>query len=319
MDLSLADIRLIRRIAERGRMAEVAREFKLSPASVSARLKAAEDSLGAPLFLRTTRSLSLTEEGRRFLAASATVLQAWDSLSEAVRGQGEEMAGPIRITAPYDLGSAHIAPVLERFQAEFPQVVIDLHLDDALVDVVGGGFDIAVRAGALPDSRLKARTICSGQRVVVAAPDYLRQAGTPRTPWDLSAHRCIVRRVGSVIVDDWPFLVDGSVVAVRVPPALIANDGAQTRRWAVSGAGIALKGLLDVIEDVAAGRLELLLQAWEPPPIPLHLVSPPRSPEPRRVSLLKDRLLAYFQSLHYEAPGQQADRSANTTPKKTLS
>ncbi|GAB3452135.1 LysR family transcriptional regulator [Insolitispirillum peregrinum] len=306
MDLTLSDIRLIRKIAERGRMADVARELRLSPASVSARLKAAEDSLGAPLFLRTTRSLSLTEEGRRFLAASDGLVSAWEGLGKAVRGQQDEMAGPIRITASYDIGASHIAPVLQAFQADFPGVVLDLHLDDAVVDVVGGGFDIAIRSGALPDSRLKVRHLARGRRLVVASPAYLVTAGTPRTPWDLAEHRCIVRRAGGVVVDDWYFEQDGRTVAVRVPLSLITNDGAQTRRWALAGAGIALKSWLDVAEDLQAGRLVSLLPDWMLPAMPLHLVSPPRSPEPRRVTVLKERLIAHFQTLNsfsYPATG----------------
>lgn len=306
MDLSLADIRLIHRIAERGRMAEVARELKLSPASVSARLKSAEDLLGAPLFLRTTRSLSLTEEGRRFLSASEELLVSWEKLGQAVRGHNEEMAGPIRITAPSDIGSNHIAPLLYAFQDEFPKVVIDLHLDDAMVDVVADAFDIAIRTGVLPDSRLKARTICEGRRVIVASPGYLEKAGRPETPWDLSKHRCIARRVGGVVVDEWPFLSEGRPVAVRVPPSLISNDGAQTRRWAVAGAGLAFKGGIDVYPDLRAGRLVTVLDDWETLPMPLHLVSPPRSPEPRRVSVLKERILSYFNTLHHSACNTEA-------------
>lgn len=302
MSCEIEDVRLIQRIAALGRMAEVARETGLSPATVSARLKAVEERLGVRLFLRTTRSLALTEEGRRFVEAGDRVLAEWEGLIRAMRGHGEEMIGPIRVTAPQDTGVQHMAPLLDAFQREFPDVSIDLNLDDALVDLVGGGFDIALRTGDLRDSRLKVRHLLAAPRVIVASPGYLAMAGRPETPGDLLRHRCICRRVGGLVVDEWPFMMDGAPASVRVRAALMANDGAQTRRWALDGAGLALKSWLDVAHDLHNGRLVSVLDDWRTAPLRLSMVTPPRAPEPRRVSVLKDRVVAYFNALTAACP-----------------
>ncbi len=297
MSLALDDIRLLRRIAEVGRMAAVARETKLSPATISARLKAAEEHLGVRLFLRTTRSLSLTEEGRRFMAASERLVGEWEALAEAVRGGGAPFAGLIRVTSPYDLGMQHVAPLLEAFQRQHPQVAVDLELTDAVVDLVAGGVDLAIRVGSLADSGLRARRLVSTRMVVVAAPAYLERAGTPRTPADLARHRCIVRRSGDRLVDEWSFFGDGQAMAVRVRPSLVCNNGAQTRQWAVAGAGLTNKACIDIADDVRAGRLVKVLEDWAPPPHPLMLVSPPQRLEPMRVAALRDRLVSRFAAL----------------------
>lgn len=297
MSLALEDIRLLRRIAEVGRMAAVARETKLSPATISARLKAAEEHLGVRLFLRTTRSLSLTEEGRRFMAASERLVGEWESLADAVRGGGAPLAGLIRVTAPFDLGMQHVAPLLEDFQRDHPQVVVDLDLTDAMVDLVAAGVDLAIRGGSLADSGLRARRLAATRPVVVAAPAYLERAGRPESPPDLARHRCIVRRSGDRLVDEWSFQRDGEPLVVRVRPALVCNNGAQTRQWAVAGAGLTTKICVDVVDDVRAGRLVKVLEDWSPPPLPLMLVSPPQRLEPMRVAALRDRLVTRFAAL----------------------
>lgn len=301
MSLDLSDIRLLRRIAELGRMAAVARETGLSPATVSARLKGAEESLGVRLFLRTTRSLSLTEEGRRFMAASERLVTDWESLGEAVRGGEAALSGMIRITAPFDLGTQHVAPLLEAFQREHPQVTVDLDLDDALVDLVSGGFDLAIRGGVPADSRLRVRRIGSIRPVVVAAPSYIAEHGAPQVPADLAHHRCIVRRSGDRLADEWCFARGAEHPVVRVRPVLVSNNGGQTRRWALAGAGLAIKSCLDVLDDVRAGRLVKVLEGWEPSPLPLMLVSPPQRLEPARVAALRERLVACFARLEEAA------------------
>lgn len=291
----LDNLRLFLTILEKGSLAAAAREAGLSPATVSERLAALEAHYGTRLLNRTTRALGLTEEGRMLAEGARRLLADTDALAARMKFGIERIAGPIRLSAPVDLGRARIAPVLEAFQAAHPDVTFDLHLHDGYVDIAGQGLDLAIRFGDLADSSLRARRLTTSRRLICAAPDYLRRCGTPEHPADLAGHNCLLMRFGAEIDRLWPFLVNGQVERHAVRGNRVANDGALVRHWAVTGQGIVRKSEWDVAEDIRAGRLVPILQAFAMPGLALQAVFPEGRTEQRRIRLLLDALVMAFQ------------------------
>ncbi|WP_417580858.1 LysR family transcriptional regulator [Pelagibacterium sp.] len=293
--MNLSNLRLFLRIVEKGGLAAAGREVGLSPASVSERLSALEHHYGATLLNRTTRAISLTEEGKALVAGARRLLAEADELESRVRLGAEKISGPIRISAPEDLGRQKIVPIVDAFLTENPEVVIDLNLTDGYIDLVGQGIDLAVRHGSLADSSLKARSLGTNRRIVCAAPSYLAAHGTPSHPNDLSTHDCIVMRFGQNLDREWSFLVDGEQRSVMVRGRRIANDGGMVRQWCRDGFGLALKSVRDVEDDILDGTLVEVLGDFSAGTTGLQIVYPPSAVQPRRVRLLIDRIAAAFQ------------------------
>src|SRR6266567_4753136 len=258
----LDNLVLFLRIVEKGGLAPAGRELGLSPASVSERLAALERYYGAALLHRTTRAVSLTDEGRLLVQGARRLLAEADDLEALIRLGVNKISGPIRLSAPIDLGRSHVVPMLDAFLAENPEVSIDLNLTDGYVDLVGQGQDLAIRYGELADSTLRVKRLANNRRVVCASPAYLRDQGRPQHPDDLADHACILMRFGLTIDRDWPFLVDGKVRRVAVRGRRIAKDGGLVRDWCLNGYGVARKSLWDVDADLKAGTLVELLQEF---------------------------------------------------------
>lgn len=290
----LDNLNLFLTIAEKGSLVAAARETGLSTTTVSERLAALETHYGVVLFNRTTRSISLTEAGRTLIDGARNILSEVSDLDSRIRHGAETLSGPIRVSAPIDLGREIISRVIAQFTAENPDVTIDLSLSDGYVDLVGQGFDIAIRFGAIADTSLRLRGLGSFQRLVCAAPAYLEQHGTPEHPADLSGHNCLVMRFGGTLDNMWEFLLDDKIERIPVSGNRIVNDGALIRRWALDGHGIVLKSELDVGPDVRSGKLVALLQPHMPLPIPLQMLFPPGRSRPRRVSALSEKLRKAF-------------------------
>lgn len=282
----LDSLKLFLRIVEKGGLAAAGREVGLSPASVSERLAALENYFGVSLLVRTTRAISLTDEGRALVDGARRLLAEADELESRVRWGSERIAGPIRMTAPEDLGRRSILPVIDAFLAAHPAVTIDLNLTDGYVDLVGQGMDIAVRHGRLADSGLRAKSLGDNRRIVCAAPSYLAAAGAPAHPDDLSGHDCIVMRFGQNIDREWTFLVEGKPYKVQVRGRRVANDGGLVRQWCKQGFGIALKSIRDIEEDLASGELVELLKDYSAGTTALQIVYPQSAVQPRRVRML---------------------------------
>ena len=286
----LDNLRLFTTIAEKGSLVAAARETGFSTTTVSERLAALEDYYGVVLFNRTTRSISLTEEGRLLLDGAKTVLNEVSDLDTRIRHGAETLSGPIRISAPIDLGRNIVAPVISRFIEENPAVMVELALSDGYIDLVGQGFDLAVRFGNVEDSSLRLRSLGSFQRLVCAAPSYLEENGTPQLPEDLTDHNCLVMRFGATLDNVWEFGSGPRRKRVTVRGSHVVNDGWLIRSWALAGRGIVLKSQLDVGEDIQAGKLVSLLKHHLPPPTPLQMMFPPGRARPRRVKALADHL-----------------------------
>ena len=293
----LDNLRVFTIISEKGSLVAAARETGMATTTISERLAALEGHYGVVLFNRTPRSLSLTDEGRTLLEGAKSVLSEVADLDTRVRHGAETLSGPIRISAPIDLGRSIISQAISTFTAENPAISTELSLSDGYVDLVGQGFDLAVRFGNVSDSSLRVRNLGAYQRLVCAAPAYLEKHGAPTTPDDLSGHNCLVMRFGDTLDNVWEFGTGPKHHQVTVRGNKVVNDGWLIRSWALAGHGIGLKSELDVAEDVRSGALVSLLKDHLPPAKPLQMMFPPSRAQPRRVTAFADHLRATISGL----------------------
>ncbi|GAB5387453.1 MAG: LysR family transcriptional regulator [Alphaproteobacteria bacterium] len=277
-------------IIEKGSLTAAARESGLSPTTVSERLATLESHYGTVLLNRTTRSLSLTEAGRTLVEGARQVLDEVEDLEGRIRYGAQHLTGPIRFSAPSDLGRNLVATAVSDFIARHPGIRIELMLSDGYVDFVGQGLDLALRFGQITDSSLRLRALPPVRRIVCASPDYLKRHPTPVQPDDLADHNCLLMRFGETLDNVWPI---GS--AQKLPPQTvkgdrISNDGAVVRQWAIDGHGLAYKAQIDVLDDLASGRLTEVLQDYTAQPTPLQIMFPPGRAQPVRIRHFADFL-----------------------------
>ncbi len=286
------EMEVFTRVIDLGGFSAAAREFGLSPSGVSKLVSRLEARLGARLVNRSTRRLQLTPEGEAFYDRAVRILS---DIAEAEReaAAGAAPRGHLRVNCNVPFGRLYLAPLLPRFLAAYPEVTVDLVLSDTVVDLLEERADIAVRVGPLRDSSLVARRLGASRMVVVASPEYLARRGVPREPADLAQHAGIGwsfrRSVGA-----WPFLAGGQVESILPPIAARAGDGETARALAVGGAGIARLGLFHVRDDIEAGRLMPVLEAFNPGDLEeinaIYLGQ--KGPLPARVRALVDFLAA---------------------------
>jgi len=267
--LDLNDVLTFARVVRAGSFTAAARELGVQKSSVSRRVSALEEHLGARLLQRTTRALRLTDEGRVFYDHCQRALAELQDAEEALGGMGARPRGLLRITAPLSFG--FLGPIVAAFLQRWPEVEIELVCTDRVVDLVEEGFDVAIRAGKLPDSSLIARRVGSLPRFLVASPSYLRRRRTPRTPADLAAHDCVsfgARR------SPWLLQSEGASIEVAVASRLLVNDYDLLRQTIVAGLGIGLLPEPDCVQPLADGRLKRVLPAWTGVETPIHAVYP---------------------------------------------
>lgn len=290
MDL-LSHMQIFVDIADHGSLVSVARARKLAPSAVTASLQRLEEHVGAMLVVRSTRNLSLTSEGQDFLERCRRVLEEADNAVESVSAEGV-LKGPIRLTCINDFGRARLAALIDGFLARHPDVRIDLSLSDRVVDLIEGGFDLAIRTGPLVDSRLKAKLLLRGGRSVCASPAYWDAHGRPARPEELADHNCLVQSRTSRPQSVWSFLDAGKKVSVSVSGDRTADDGGLLREWAVAGGGVVLKSDYDVVNDLRAGRLEAVLPEFADQDVNLYAVHVAGRHPTRRGQSFIDYLIA---------------------------
>ncbi|MCG2584822.1 LysR family transcriptional regulator [Massilia sp. TS11] len=260
MQLDLTDVALFVRVCATRKLGQAGREFGLSPAATSARIAQLEQHLGARLLHRTTRSVTLTQDGEAFLDKATQLLDAAAQAEAAVGRGAEAPQGLLRVAASVSFGRQHIVPALADFLAQYPGIRLDLRLSDTIIDMAANGIDVAVRIGPLRDSAMVARVLAKNRLLLVAAPAYLAAHGTPATPHDLLGHQCLVLDSAH----PWPMrLRDGSVVKLDVGGRFRSDNGEALRDAAVAGLGIALQSSWAVYQQVRGGSLVQVLADWE--------------------------------------------------------
>lgn len=276
-------------VIDLGSFSAAARKLNLTPSAVSRTLDRIEARLGVRLLLRSTRTLSLTAEGRSYLNAARRILADLDDAEQQIADQGLPR-GRLKISAALSHGRLCIVPLLGEFARLYPHILVDVSLTDALVDVANGEADVAIRFGPLSDSSLTARKLGETHRVVVASPAYLARAGTPETPEDLHRHNCLsfnFRRAEPV----WPFRRDGQDFALSVKGTIEANNGETLGQLAEQGVGITRVGAFSVADALGDGRLVPLLEAFNPGDVEvIHAVFVGGSNVPARIRVFVDFL-----------------------------
>lgn len=289
----LASLALFAKVVQHRSFTAAANEVKLAKSAVSKRITLLEERLGVRLLTRTTRKLSLTEDGVRYYEHCAKLLAAAEAAEDAVAGASTAVRGIVRVNAPVTFAHMFLADALAAFLAKNPDVDIQLSADDRLVDVVEGGFDLVIRIGRLAESSLVARRLSTDRLVVCASPAYLAAHGRPEVPGDLIGHNCLhyslVSREG-----EWRFRGAGGAYNVAVSGNFSASDGSTIRRAAIAGLGLAVLPSFMVAADVKAGRLELVLEGARRAEIGIHAMFPSRRQLPARTKLLLDHLGAWF-------------------------
>jgi len=275
-------------VATKGSLTAAANAEGVAPAVIGRRIDALEERLGVKLLVRTTRRITLTHEGSAFLEDCQRILTELATAEASVTEGGVKAAGHLRITAPAGFGRRHVAPLVPRFLGLHPDVSLSLNLSDRVVDIVNEGFDCAVRVGDLPDSSLVSVRLADNRRMCVATPEYLKRHGAPKTPAELSKHRCLLLSSESSQPRGWVFTVDTKVIHIRPAGTLDCSDGQVLHDWCAQGLGIAWRSTWEVQDEVSDGRLIAVLEEFAAPPNGVYAVFPQRKHLPLRVRLWID-------------------------------
>ncbi|WP_180683834.1 LysR family transcriptional regulator [Tepidicella baoligensis] len=288
-------------VAARGTLTAAARSEGVAPAIVGRRLDALEAYLGVKLLVRTTRRLTLTHEGAAFLEDCQRLLTDLANAEASVSAGGMKATGHLRLTAPAGFGRRHVAPLVPLFRERHPDVTISLNLSDRVIDLAAEGYDCAVRVGDLPDSSLVSVRLADNRRLCVATPRYLKQHGLPRHPNDLVHFDCLTLSSDASQTRGWAFQLPpgadgkgGALIHLRPGGPLDCSDGQVLHEWCLAGYGIAWRSIWEVESDIAAGRLQSVLDDFAAPPNGIYAVFPQRKHLPLRVRLWIDFLKAHY-------------------------
>jgi len=264
-------IQIFVKVAETGGFAAAARAQGLSPPGVTRAIAQLEARLGTRLFVRTTRSVRLTESGTRFLADARRILADLAEAEDAAVGSHATPRGEIRITAPVLFGRMYITPILGDFLDRYAGVSAQTLFVDRVVHLMDEGQDVAIRIGELADSSLTAIRVGEVRRVMFAAPEYLAAYGLPQHPADLADHR-LIQSLGLGTSGDWPFVEDGKALSVRLAPQLGMNTNDAVIELALKGWGASRLLSYQIAPYLADGRLQFILSDYEQPPVPIHVI-----------------------------------------------
>jgi DNA-binding transcriptional LysR family regulator len=284
----LEDLTTFVEVADAGGVTPAARRLGLSKSIVSRRLARLEADLGVQLLSRSTRGAALTEAGATFREHAARVAAELDNARDTLAPEGE-LCGRLRLATPLSFGPTHIAPVLAELARRHPQLHIHASYADRFVDLIGEGFDAAIRVGFLPDSNLVARRVAPLRGKFVASPDYIRVHGAPRTPDELLEHEALMQ--GTEI---WRVVVDGKIRNVNVRGRFKADNGEALTAAALAGVGIAALPDFLIDQHIAAGALVPVLADYPLPEAGIYVIRPPGDFPPRKVRALIELMIERF-------------------------
>lgn len=277
-----------------GSLSAAARELDLTPPAISKRLAQLESRLKVRLLNRTTRRISLTNEGEVYLANARRILAEIEEMEQLVSSSSAAPKGLLRVNATLGFGRTYIAPAVSAFCKRYPEVDVQLQLTDRPLNLADEAFDVGIRFGEPPDTRVIARKIAANRRLICASPTYLKQHGRPQVPDDLTRHNCIVLRQDETAYGIWRFTRGRKAEAVKVRGKLSSNDGEVALHWALDGHGIMMRAEWDLAKYLRSGRLELLLQDYELPPADIYAVYPARNNLSAKVRAFVDFLIQQF-------------------------
>lgn len=282
-------------VVKAGSFVGAADALGLSKAAVSRHVAELEQRLGVRLLHRTTRRLSLTDDGQRFHARAGELVEALQALEAETASRGGEATGLLRINAPVTFGNLHLAPLWPRFTAAHPKVSLDITLNDRVVDLVDEGYDLAVRITPLANSQLVSRRLATTRIVLCASPGYLAAHGTPTHPRELVDHQVLAYSYWTT-GDDWRFAGPDGEVAVRVQPRIHTNSGDTCRIAALEHQGIILQPDFLVGPDLQAGTLVELMPDYRSIDLGIHAVYATRKHLPMKTRRLVDFLVEAFEA-----------------------
>lgn len=277
-----------------GSFSAAARELDITTPAVSKRLAQMEARLGVQLLHRTTRRSGLTPEGDIYLAHARRILADIDDMEQLVSSAVATPKGLLRVNATLGFGRGHIAPLISEFARSHPEVQIQLQLTVNPPALSEDAFDVCIRFGEPPDSRVIARRIASNRRLICAAPAYWERHGTPRVPIDLAQHNCIGIRQGDEAYGIWHLTTGQHTETVKVRGNLSTNDGEIAVNWALAGHGIVMRAEWDLAKYLRSGRLQQVLENYQTPPADIHAVYPQRHQTAARVRAFVDFLVTKF-------------------------
>lgn len=286
----LEGLAIFAKVAQQRSFAGAAAELQLSKATVSKAVARIEAKFGTRLFNRTSRRLSLTEAGRELSGRAGQILADGEAAEDEAIAQSSAPRGRIRLAAPLSYGVLRVAPLMPEFFAAYPDISVDLHLSDTHVDLVGEGYDAAVRIATLPDSSLVARTLLPMPRYLVAAPSYLKARSRPSHPLRIADHKCIGYTSANGVQESWHFTnAAGETAIVRPDGPLRANNGDAMMAPLLAGFGLAILPQFFVEDALNNGRLVRVLPEWTVSAGSVHWVTP-GGRRPKRVEVLGEFL-----------------------------
>ena len=260
-------------VADLQGFAPAARKLGLSPSGVTRLIAALEERLGARLLQRTTRQVTLTDAGARYLERARRILADVEEAESSAEGEQTRPGGRLTVSAPVGFGRLHVSPVMTAYLQRYPEVSADLRLSDRMINLVEDGVDLAVRIGHLPDSTLVGRHVGEMRRIVVASKDYLKRRDEPQRPADIAAHDTI--QFGAMAASpDWRFVEEGRELRIACTPRFSTNSADAAVHYAEAGGGLTRLMAYLAAESLRAGRLKIVLAKFEQPPLPIHIVYP---------------------------------------------
>jgi len=295
MDVLLS-MKVFRRVAETANFSEVAREMEISQPTVSKYVASLEKHLNIKLFNRSTRHLSLTEVGKQYYDRCIHILDELHETESLIQNQESLPVGTLRINTPVTFGELCIVPHLWKFLDKYPELNIDLIMDDHYVDLVKSGVDLAIRVGPMTDSGLVARKIGDSPRVAVASPEYISRFGEPSNIQDLKDHNCLVYTLLTTR-NEWHFMGPKGVETVRVNGRFSVNNPRTICEAVIKGQGIAITPLWLIGDYIKSGQVKVILENYQPTSLDIHAVFPGRRYVPAKVRCFIDYISEGFKTM----------------------